>query len=109
MQPDDHALFHPILDLGEGCASTFFVEFAARSATHPDRAYRVACPSPLAPGRQALIYAADTARGLAAFQRFTVGNAAHHGPESNLDYVIVDGAGKIRASGVFRDRCRIGQ
>ena len=77
--------------------------------TDADRAYRVACPSPLAPGRQALIYAADTARGLGAFQRFSVGNAAHHGPESNLDYLIVDGAGKIRASGVFRDRCRIGQ
>jgi len=77
--------------------------------TDADRAYRVACPSPLAPGRQALIYAADTARGLTAFKRFTVGNAAHHGPESNLDYLIFDGAGKIRASGVFRDRCRIGQ
>jgi dienelactone hydrolase len=77
--------------------------------TDADRAYRVTCPNPLAPGHQILLYAADTARGLTAFQRFARGNAAAHGPESNLDYLVFDGAGKIRASGVFRDRCRIGQ
>jgi len=77
--------------------------------TDADRAYRVACANPLAQGRQVLIYAAETPRGLNAFQRFTRGNAAAHGPESNLDYLVVDGAGKIRLSGVFRDRCRVGQ
>jgi poly(3-hydroxybutyrate) depolymerase len=80
--------------------------------TDADRAYRLACANPLAEGRQALIYAADTERGLGAFQPFTRRNTASspaRGPESNLDYVIFDGAGKIRASGVFRDACAIGR
>ena len=79
--------------------------------TDADRAYRLACADPLAPARQVLIYGADTERGLAAFQPFTRRNTASspaRGPESNLDYVIFDGAGKIRASGVFRDTCAIG-
>jgi poly(3-hydroxybutyrate) depolymerase len=77
--------------------------------TDPDRAYRLACPNPNAPGHSLLIYGADTERGLARFARFAKGNAASWGPESNLDYVIYDGAGQIRLSGVFRDRCAIGQ
>jgi pimeloyl-ACP methyl ester carboxylesterase len=84
----------------------------ALTLTDADRAYRLACPSPLAPGRQVLIYGADTARGLAAFQPFTKKNTAtstSRGPESNLDYVVYDGAGKIRASGIFRDACAIGR
>jgi poly(3-hydroxybutyrate) depolymerase len=72
-----------------------------------DRGYRVACTNPLAPGHNVLIYAADTPRGLAAFERFARRNAATWGPESNLDYLIFDGTGTIRASGVFRDACRI--
>jgi poly(3-hydroxybutyrate) depolymerase len=74
-----------------------------------DRAYRLAGPSPLAPGRQLLIYAADTPRGLARFQRFAKGNADAWGPESNLDYLVYDGAGTIRLGGVFRDRWKIGE
>ena len=48
-------------------------------------------------------------RGLAAFRSFAKGNAVSWGPESNLDYLVFDGAGKVRASGVFRDRCAIGK
>ena len=77
--------------------------------TDADRGYRLACANPLAPRHNVLIYAADTARGLAPFQRFAKANATSWGPESNLDYVIFDGAGKIRASGVFRDACVIGR
>ncbi len=77
--------------------------------TDADRAYRVACPNPLSPGRNVLVYGADTERGLANFQRFAKGNTPSSGPESNLDYLVFDGAGKIRASGVFRDRCQIGK
>jgi hypothetical protein len=33
-------LFHLILDLGEGCAGILFVELAAGSTTHSDRADR---------------------------------------------------------------------
>ncbi len=76
--------------------------------TDADRAYRVACPNPLSPAHNVLVYGADTERGLAAFRSFAKGNAASWGPESNLDYLVFDGAGKIRASGVFRDRCQIG-
>jgi hypothetical protein len=79
------------------------------SLTDADRAYRVACPNPLSPGHNVLVYGADTERGLAAFRSFAKGNAAAWGPESNLDYIVFDGAGKIRASGVFRDRCQIGK
>ena len=79
------------------------------SLTDADRAYRVACPNPLSPGHNVLIYGADTERGLAAFRSFAKGNAASGGPESNLDYLVFDGAGKIRASGVFKDRCQIGK
>jgi hypothetical protein len=79
------------------------------SSSDADRAYRVACPNPLSPGHNVLIYGADTERGLAAFRSFAKGNAASWGPESNLDYLVFDGAGKIRASGVFRDRCAIGK
>ena len=77
--------------------------------TDADRAYRVACPNPLSPGHDVLIYGADTERGLAAFRSFAKGNEASWGPESNLDYIVFDGAGKMRASGVFRDRCAIGK
>ena len=79
------------------------------SITDADRAYRVACPNPLSAGHNILVYGADTERGLSAFQRFAKANAASWGPESNLDYLVYDGAGKIRASGVFRDRCQIGK
>lgn len=79
------------------------------SLTDADRAYRVACPNPLSPGHNVLVYGADTERGLAVFRSFTKGNAASWGPESNLDYLVFDGAGKIRASGAFKDRCQIGK
>jgi len=79
------------------------------SLTDADRGYRVACPNPLSPGHNVLVYGADTERGLTAFQRFAKGNAVSWGPESNQDYLVFDGAGKIRASGVFRDRCEIGK
>jgi hypothetical protein len=81
----------------------------AVSLSDADRAYRVACPNPLSPGHNVLVYGADTERGLAAFKGFVKPNVAGFGPESNLDYVVYDGAGKIRASGVFRDRCAIGK
>jgi hypothetical protein len=77
--------------------------------TDADRAYRLACPSPLSPGRNILIYAADTENGLARFTRFARPNTVAWGPESNLDYLIYDGGGKIRLAGVFRDRGQIGQ
>jgi hypothetical protein len=81
----------------------------ALSLADADRSYRLACPNPLAPGRNVLIYGADSPAALARFDRFAKGNAAAWGPESNLDYVIWDGAGKVRASGVFRDRWKIGE
>src|SRR5262245_21372943 len=34
-------LFNAILDFGEGCAGTLFIELATGSATHSDRANRV--------------------------------------------------------------------
>jgi hypothetical protein len=34
------SLFHSILDFGEGCAGTSFIELAAGSATHSDGANR---------------------------------------------------------------------
>ena len=77
----------------------------ALSLTDADRAYRVACPNPLSPAHNMLVYGADTERGLAAFRSFAQGERGVRGPESNLDYLVFDGAGKIRASGVFRDRC----
>ncbi len=77
------------------------------SLTDADRAYRVACPNPLSPGHNVLVYGAETERGLAAFKAFVRPNVMGFGPESNLDYVVYDGARKIRASGVFRDACVI--
>ena len=43
------------------------------SLTDADRAYRVACPNPLSPGHNVLIYGADTERGLAAFRTLREG------------------------------------
>ena len=77
--------------------------------TDADRAYRLACPNPLSPGHNVMIYSADNERGLRRSGASRRANAASWGPESNLDYLVFDGAGKIRASGVFRDRCAIGK
>jgi hypothetical protein len=81
----------------------------AVTLTDADRGYRLTVRNPLSPAHQVLIYAAETERGLSAFQRFVKPNAAGPGPESNLDYVVFDGAGKIRAAGVFREREKIGE
>ncbi len=81
----------------------------AVTLTDADRGYRLTMRNPLSPAHQVLIYAAETERGLSPFQRFVKPNAAGPGPESNLDYLVYDGAGKIRAAGVFRDREKIGE
>jgi hypothetical protein len=40
--PGERALFHPLLNLGEGGAGTLFVELAAGSPTHANRTDRSA-------------------------------------------------------------------
>jgi alkanesulfonate monooxygenase SsuD/methylene tetrahydromethanopterin reductase-like flavin-dependent oxidoreductase (luciferase family) len=81
----------------------------ALSLADADRGYRIAIPNPLARGRNVLIYGADTERALGRLAPFAKGNAAAWGPESNLDYIIWDGTGKVRLAGVFRERTKVGE
>jgi predicted esterase len=72
-----------------------------------DRAYRLIAPNPLAPSRYVLVLGAQSVSALRRLGRFVAPNHDAWGPESNLDYVLFDEAGRVKRSGVFRDDWRL--
>jgi predicted esterase len=75
--------------------------------TEPDRAYRLVAPNPLAPDHCVVIFGAETEIGFAHLER-EVPDPTRPASETNLDYILVAGDGKVRLAGVFRDEWRIG-
>lgn len=77
--------------------------------TAADRAYRLVVPNPIATDRRVLIFGADTPAGLAHLDRFVTPGPDPRTPETNTDYLVLDGDGSVRLSGVFRDAWVIGK
>jgi len=88
----------PIKETGSGYSAGSF------SLEQKDASYRLVAPSPLAPGRYVLIFGAMTAEGLLRLKPYAGGGWT---PSKVADYLVLDGTGAVKKSGLFADKWEI--
>jgi hypothetical protein len=88
----------PIRETDNGYAAGAF------SLEQKDASFRLVVPNPLAPGRYVLIFGAMTPEGLLRLKPYAGGGWT---PSKVADYLMLDGTGAVKKSGLFADTWEI--